>query len=242
MALGKNNRIEGKHYSLKTKLKDGDEFLDVGYFEVQTRQGEEYKTLTDEELKELTGSDEPLRDVAGDLIRLDVRIGEFEKKPVRSFKLSLLDPIKHEVYHVDTGLGSSIGKGLANSVLNLKAFTNVQIGLYGQRNKETKKTYPAVALRQGDDSTTVKWKYDPKGEGSLMPPVRVFEGVGGVPTKDHTKQEEFLVERLKEFSKVVEEANKGKKNSSAPTQSLPKNEEPKSEVAENTTDLDEPPF
>jgi len=206
MALGKQNKIiEGKAYSLRHRLKDGNTFVDVGFFEVQEKTGK------DAQGKDVWSPAGRETDVAGDLVRIDTRLGEFEGNPIRSFVLSLRDSEKNEVYFTSFGLGSNLGRNVANSVLNLKAFNNVQFSNYGQLNKETKKTYPALSVRQGDDTTTVKWKYDPKG--NELPPPREFVGKGNKTERDYTAQEEFLFEKLKEFAKVVEAANKNRPKS-----------------------------
>lgn len=196
MALGKQNKIDGKAISLKLQLKDGKSFLDCARFAIQEKGADGKYHDTSYET-----------DVAGDLFRIEPRTGEYEGKPVYSFKLALRDPAQNEAYFIDVGLGSGLGRGLANSVLNLQAFDNVQVGLYPQQNKTTKKVYPAVALRQGEATDTVKWKYDPKAEGSEMPEPRIYEGPDG-PAKDYRKQEIFLLEKLTEFAKVVEEMAK----------------------------------
>jgi hypothetical protein len=146
---------------------------------------------------------------------------------VRSFTLGLQDKDKNEAYFVSVGLGSGVGRGIANSVLNLKAFDNVQLGAYAQVNKETKKSYGAVAVRQGDGNTTVKWKYDPKAPNSELPAPREFVGKGNKIERDCTAQEEFLLAKLKEFATVVqEEAKKRRANAPAQTASNPTNDEP----------------
>jgi len=220
MALGNHNRIQGKSYSIKLRLKQGDDFLDNAIFELQKKVGEEYVPFTDEEREALTGSTDPLRDVAGDLVKLDTRQGEYEGSPVYSVTIALQDPVRGEVYYINASLGSSLVRGLANSILNLKAFNNVEIGLYGKKNKETKKIYPTVALRQGGVQDTVKWKYDTKQEGCPLPAVREFVGRGGKTERDYSAQEKFLYEQLKEFGKVVGAAAKNKP-AHAPAQPQP---------------------
>jgi hypothetical protein len=196
MALGKQNRIEGKAYSLKLKLKDGDKFLETPVFDVQEKQGDKYVSVGRE------------TDVAGDLIKIETRVGDYEGQPIRNVTAALKDFEKGEIYYVGFSLGSGIGRGLANSLLNLKSFDNVQIGLYGQKSKKDGKVYGAVAVRQGDDNTTVKWKHDPKAENTALPPAREFAGKGGKVEKDLTTQEEFFLAQLAELAKVVEEAAK----------------------------------
>lgn len=205
MALGKQQRNDGKAYSLKLKLKEGDLFLDCAHFDVQEKQGDAYVTIAKE------------TDVSGDLFSLSTRLGDFNGQPIRSFKAGLRDAAKNEAYFVDVSLGSSVGRNLANSLLNLKDFKGVEIGLYGQKNKETRKVYPAVALRQGGNTDTVKWAYDPKTTPELA--VREFKGKGGKIEKDYSGAEEFLFAKLTEFGKVVE-ANRPAR------QEAPANEDP----------------
>lgn len=208
MALGKQNRLEGKAYSLKLKLKDGEAFLETPVFDVQEKQGDKFVSIGRE------------TDVAGDLVKIETRVFDHDKGTIRSFKLALKDSEKNEIYFVDTSLGSGIGRGLANSILNLKAFTNVQVGLYGQKSKKDGKTYGAVSVRQGDNDETVKWKYDPKAPNSPVPALEEIKVRGGKTDKDPTKQEEFFIAQLNEFAKVVEEATKNapKAPKSAPKQ------------------------
>ncbi len=187
MAIGKTNRTEGKAYSLKLKLKEGEKFLDCARFDIQEKIEGAYKT---------TGNTDT---VSGDLFRIETRVGDFEGQPIHSFKAGLRDAEKGEVYFVDVGLGSGLGRGLANSLLNLKAFSNVEIGLYPQTNRQTKKVYPAVAVRQGGSDDTVKWAYDPKAENSELPAPEEFKARGGKIEKDYTKQELFLLAKLTEL-------------------------------------------
>lgn len=234
MALGKPNRQNnGKAFSLDLRMKEGDQFLDCAYFEVQEKQGNEYVTIGQE------------TDVAGDLIGIDTRIGEYEKKPIYNVTLNLKDKEKNEIYFTKFGLGSTTARNLANSILNLQAFENVQVGLYAQENKAKKKFYPAVALRQGGGDSTVKWKYDPKTAPQLQP--RIFEGVGGVPTKDWTKVQVFLFEELAKLGEQLK-ANRPARGSSEPAHSeaaptsAPQAEAPKNEPAAAPVGDDDPPF
>ncbi len=234
MALGKQNKIEGKAYSLKLKLKDGDKFLEIPQFDVQEKQGDKYVSIARE------------TDVAGDLVKVETRVGDYEGQPIRNVTLALKDYEKGEIYYVGFSLGSGLGRGLANSILNLVKhdkdgnvvaanFSNVQIGLYGQKSKKDGKTYGAVAVREGENTETVKWKYDPAAKDSPLPAIREFAGKGGKIEKDPTEQEEFFLAKLNEFAKVVEAAVKN-----APKASAPK---PETAAPENQASAgDEPPF
>lgn len=202
MALGKSNRVDGKALSLKLATKRDGKFLPKPEWEVSAKQADgEYKTFNNQELIDAVGVEGPLYDVAGDLIGIDTRVGSFDDKPIYNVSLNLRDKDRNEVYFTGFSVGSSIGRKLANSVLNLKAFENVQVGLYNQQNKETKEVYGAAALRQGNDTATVKGKFDFKTDENLKP--RPYIGEGGKEKKDWTKVDLFLFEQLKAFGEAL---------------------------------------
>jgi len=214
MALGKKNgRIEGKAFSLKLKLKEGTTFLETPYFEIQEKQGDKYV---------VTGKES---DVSGDLIKVETRVNEYEGAPIRSFKVALRDSQTNEIYFTEFGLGSSVGRGVANSVLNLTDFADVQFGCYVTKNKETQKKYPAVSVRQGNSDKTTGWKFNPKDEGSEMPSVREFAGKGGKTEKDWTAVEEFFLAKLNAFAGVVDAAKAKPASGPAPTDTQASNKD-----------------
>jgi hypothetical protein len=240
MALGRPNRVDTKYISLKLRLKEGEQFLDNAFFDLQAKDASgEYKSQRGAALAAITGNEDPIRDVAGDLVKIETRVGEYEGAPVRSFKLHLRDG--GETYTVDASLGSNLAKGLANSILNLQDNKDVSLGLYSQKNPTTKKLYPAVSVRQGKDSNvTVKWKYDPKAEGTELPAAREYPGKIDPKTKkpkiekDWTEVEEFFLAKLNDFAKVVEGWVKGEATSTASTTT------PTESVAQGSTDTDLP--
>ena len=203
MALGKPNRADGKAFSLKLATKRNGAFLPRPEWEVTVKlpDGTYSDPFTNEKLKEEIDVEGPLYDAAGDLVSIDCREGSYEDKPIYNVSLNLRDRARNEVYFAGFSVGSALGRKLANAVLSLTAFDNVQVGLYNQVNKETKKVYGAAALRQGDNPATVKGKYDFKTDPNLQP--REFEGVGGKSQKDWSKPDLFLFERLKEFAATI---------------------------------------
>lgn len=231
MALGKQNRqFEGKSYSLQFKLKDGERFVDVGYFQVSEPTGE--KDANGKNKYRDVGRE---TDVNGDLVSISVDSRDTEKGTVRSFTLGLNDADKKETYFTKFSLGSTIGRRTANAILNLKEFNNVQLSSYSQVNKETKKAYPALSVRQGDGTATIKLKYDPKADGTPLPKAREFEGKGGKKEYDYTAQEVFFLEQLKEFAKVVQEAAKNRRaNTPVHQQQAPQTQHVENEAHEPT--------
>lgn len=188
MALGKKNRFEGKNYSIKLKLKEGDNFLIPPVLEVSEKRGEKYEVLSKE------------TEVNGDLFSIDTSSNETENYgTIRSYTLGLRDVEKNEAYYIQVGLGSSIGRSLANAVLALKAFTNVSISTYSQTAKEGPKKgqkFGAASLRQNDE--IVRWKFE-----KTQVPAIVKAKVGAKEVSDDTEQQEFFLAQLKEFAAVV---------------------------------------
>lgn len=209
MALGKKNRFEGKNYSIKLKLKDGDNFLEQPILEVQEKQGDKYVTVAKE------------TEVSGDLFSLKAEANETEKfGTIRSYTLGLRDVEKNEAYYIQIGLGSNIGRGLANSILSLKAFNNVSISTYTQTAKagpSKGKKFGQAGLRQNDE--IVRWKF----EKAQIPAV-VKVTVGKKEASDDTEQQEFFLNHLKEFALVVE-ANKNNLPKGKVATSAPENHE-----------------
>lgn len=239
MALGKINRVDGKALSLKLATKRDGVFLPKPEWEVSVKQADgEYKTLNNQELIEAVGVEGPLYDVAGDLIGIDTRVGSYEDSPIYNVSLNLRDKDRNEVYFTGFSIGSIMGRKLANAVLNLQAFDNVQVGLYNQQNKETKKVYGNVALRQGNETATVKGKYDFKTDENMQP--RLFEGKGGKQEKDWTKVDLFLFEKLKEFGAVVKAAKNAQP--SEPAHQETSFEEALTESEQTDTESKPPPF
>lgn len=203
MAYGKQTgSFKGRHITAKYTSKEGATFLDVPYFKLSEKQGDKYPFLTKEQLVELTGKDVFPTEISGDLFEITVREGEYDGAPVRSFKVGLQDGDVRN--YVEFGLGSIVGRGVANAVLNLQGRDNVQFGSYSVFNKAKGKSFAQVSVRQGESTDTVKWKYDPKAANSPFPQVRQFEGKGGKTEYDYTAQEVFLFEKLKEFGANIE--------------------------------------
>lgn len=256
MAVGNQNRQNnGVAYSAKLTLKEGDAFLDVPHFTFQAKQGTEYVDLSNEQIKETFGVDGPIRDIAGNLIAVDTRPGEYEGKPIHNVTLSLRDPSRNEVYFTQFVSNNNLGRNISNSILNLAAWTdkgevisvvteNVQLGLWGQKNKEKKKTFPACSIRQGTSNDTVKWRFDPKTAPEMKP--REYEGKGGVIEKDYTKVDAFLFAELGKLNEFLK-ANRGSQSQSTP-KSAPQSPVASTPVADPTpapspeTDPDGPPF
>lgn len=186
MSIGKTARKNDlKAFSLKLKLKDGEKFLDKPVFEVSKREGDKFVILPEKE-----------SEVSGNLIGVEPREYVYEGSPIRSFTATLQD--NDEIYFVNVPL-NGLGRGLANSLLALKDFTDVQIGLYASKPKtEGARSFPAASLRQGGE--IIRWKFD---QAALPTPEEVT--FKGKTQRDWTKTEVFLSDQLKELNKLVKQ-------------------------------------
>jgi len=205
MAVGKSNQVSGKKFSTKIILKEGNQFLDKPYWGFTAKQPDgSYEPFTQAQLLETFGIEGPIYDLAGDLISVETRLGEYEGDPIHNITLGLQDLERGETYYAGFISNNNLGRSIANSLLNLKAFNNVQLGLWGQFSKANNKTYPACSIRQGDSRDTVKWKFDPKTDVLLQP--REFTGKGDKVQKDWTKVDEFLFAELKKLGSILNDA------------------------------------
>lgn len=199
MAVGKpTSQRTSKSHTAEITSRVAKVWLDIPHFTFTKKVGTEYPEYTAEEIKAAFGVDGPIRDVSGDLVSIGTRLGDYEGKPIHNVTLELVDYERDETVYLKYTVGGDLGRRLANSLLNLTGYINVQIGLYGQANKETKKVYPAVAVRQGGAKETVKGKFDAKTDPHLQP--RLFEGQGFKPggklSRDFSAADEFLFGEL----------------------------------------------
>lgn len=202
MAVGKTNtQRTSKSYDAQITVKVGDTFLDDPYFTFTKKVDGEYKDLTPAQTKEAFGVEGFIRDVSGDLVSVSTRPGVYQDKPIHNVTLELVDPAVDETIYVKYTIGSDHGRKLTNTILNLKVFENVKIGLWGQRNTLTKKSYPAVSVRVGDVKETIKYLLDPKTAPELKP--REYVGEGEKVKKDYTKVDAFLFAKITEFGATL---------------------------------------
>lgn len=255
MAVGKTNRFPaGKAFTAKISLKDGETFRPVPEFTFQAKDATgEYNDLTPEQINEAFGVDGPIRDVAGDLVAVDVRPTEFEGKPIHNVTLALRDAERNEIIFTQFVSNNNFGRGIANRVLNLAkrdeagnivsvSTANVQVGLYSQQNRETKKSYGACSIRQGESTDTIKYLYDPKTAPEIQP--REYVGEGEKIKKDYTKPDAFL---FAELGKLGEFLKANRSNKQEAPKSAPQSETSSAPAADNPPPANEagdeaPPF
>ena len=198
MAVGKaNNQRTSKSYSVEITSKEGKVWLAVPHFTFRKKVDAEFKDLTLDQTKEAFGVEGFIRDISGNLVNVTTRLCAYEDKPIHNVVLELVDPNRDETLYAQYTIGSDLGRKLTNTILNLKTFEDVRIGLWGQKNTVTKKSYPAVSVRVGDVKETVKYFLDPKVAPELKP--REYIGEGDKPKKDYTKVDAFLFAQITDF-------------------------------------------
>lgn len=200
MAFGSGSRSFGPNavlYSFKIKTKD----LPSPIFEV-SKKGDDGKYHKLE--KTATR-------VSGNLISASPKEHTHEGKLIKSINLTLQDG--DDVYFVSVGY-TFLGRNLFNSLLGLKTFEDIEIGLYQSKPKpdaKIKTGFASVALRQHNE--LVKGPYDSKKD---MPQVKKVR-VNGKDQSDTEQLDLWFEEKMKAFCRTV--------NAAAPKNTAPSTEE-----------------
>jgi hypothetical protein len=206
MGLGKPLRNDLKAFSLKIKTKD----LPKPEFVVSERQGDKFVELPDRE-----------NTVSGTLIGIEPKETKWEGKTIKSVNATLTDT--DQIYFVTIPY-STLGRNLMNSLLNLKTFNDVEIGLYQTKPKtDGGKTYPSVSLRQAGE--IIRWRFETKD----LPAPKEIE-FKGEKMRDYTETENFFSAQLKELNNIIK--------SKAPAKTV----EATTNLTPEVSDDVEPPF
>ena len=211
MGLGKPQRKDLKAYSLKIKTKD----LPKPEFVVSERQGDKFVELLDREYS-----------VSGNLIGVEpketkITSGQHAGKTIKSVNVTLTDG--DQIFFV-TVPWSNLGRGLMNSLLSLKAFNDVEIGLYQTKPKtDGGKTYPATSLRQAGE--IVRWRFTQ--EELPKPEEIIFKGE---KMRNFEEQEKFLAAQLVELNKIIKATAPVKPNEKVADAAVPAPEDVKDDV------------
>ncbi len=197
MAFGTGNRSFGPNavlYSFKIKTKD----LPAPIFEVSKKGADGKYTV-------LPAPNGTASRVSGNLISAAAKENTHDGKVIRSVNLTLQDA--DDVYFVSVG-ETFLGRNLYNSLLGLKSFDDIEIGLYQSKPKpdaQNQTGFASVALRQHGE--LVRGPYDPKGDE--MPKTKKVR-VNGKDQTDTEELDNWFREKMKVWCKVV--------NSTAPKQ------------------------
>jgi hypothetical protein len=192
MAFGKSSgRSFGpnaKLYYVKLKTKDLPEPL----FEVKLKKGE----------KDYEIVDPAARFVSGNIIDIQNRETKHEKKTIKSVSVTMQDG--DEYYFV--GIPHTyLGRNILNSLLGLKTFNGVEIGVYQSKPKPDPKDpnkmrpgFASSAVRQAGKLVYGKFKQEE------LPKIEKVK-VGNELFSDTTAIEAFLIKQVEELGKVVKD-------------------------------------
>jgi len=192
MAIGeKYNKNTGKLFIFKIKTTDENKKkLESPIFEIREKneQGQWVITQTNSV-------------VSGDLVKTEVKEGEFEGQKTYNINLHLKDNEVDETYILDLKL-NMLTRGLLNSILNIPETNDLKISLYTGKNE-----YPATALRV--KGQLVKWKYS---VDDLPKPEEVkFKGK---IQRDYSAVDDFFIEKIKAFGGNLNKSNSKTENKS----------------------------
>ncbi len=218
MAFGTGSRSFGPDttlYSFKIKTKD----LPAPVFEVSKKVGDNY-----EKLKETATR------VSGNIISAVHKENTHEGKEIKSLSLTFQD--LKEVYFVSVGY-TFLGRNAFNSLLALKTFDDVEIGLYQSKPKPdavNRTGFASVATRQAGE--LVRGLY----EREQLPATKKVR-VNGKDQTDTEALDLFFEEKLKAWCKVVNAASKKAEKAQEPA-----GEEQQHEGGDANSDEENVPF
>lgn len=183
MAFGTGNSFGAnvKQFSFKVKTKD----QPTPFFEVKAKNGDKWELLPETATR-----------VSGNLIGLQHKENQFDGKTIKSVNLTLQDG--NEVYFVSVGY-TFMGRSLFNSLLSLKTFNGIELGLYKGKPKGDKEGFHSVSLRQNQEQ--VKWHFELKD----LPAITKVK-INGQMMSDTEAIDTFFIEHIKKLSQTVRSA------------------------------------
>ncbi len=198
MAFGKSSTNSNdfgpnaKFYYVTIKQKE----LPAPIFEVRQKTGDKEYTIVDPAAKFLSG----------DLISIRNKEGKTKAdKTIKSFVATFID--KDDVYFL-TLQQDYLSWNILNSLLALKSYKGIEIGLYQSKPKAGKtKTYASAGTRQAGELVYGKFKNEDLPE---IPRHQIGEDF----ISDKTKVIAFYQAQVEEFSKVLKAANPAKAKAS----------------------------
>ncbi len=189
MSLGSTNQNTGKLYILKVLTKDVDKKEIPPVFAVS----EKVTVEEDGKKVEKWQKTSEVKDVSGTLTKVECSKREWEGQEYDVIKVTLTDYEKDESYLLDLRQ-NSVARNIYNSILSLKTFDNVSVGLYEKKGSgdNAGKKFPAVSVKQGGNRTEWAFKLDE------LPEIKKVK-VGKKVAIDSSELDEFYVKHLTEF-------------------------------------------
>lgn len=195
MAFGQRSAQSNAQFGPNTKvyfvsIKEKD--LEQPYFEI--------KVKDDTGAYVVVGAiKDKIKYLGGALIGLKNKTFKHEGKDIESTTATFIDKAKDEAYLLTVSQGY-LGRNILNSILNLKSFEGLELGLYVSKPKEGQtKGFHSVALRQNGVLIYGKYKME-----ELPKIVKVK--VGKDVHSDASEINAFYTKQIEEFAKVVQAA------------------------------------
>lgn len=194
MAFGNRSSNSGSQFGPNTKvyyvsIKEKD--LDQPYFEIKTKEGDEYVIVHSVKDK--------IKYLGGHLVDLRNKVFKHEGKDIESTSATFVDYEKDEAYILTISQGF-LGRNILNSILNLKTFDGLEIGLYASKPKPGHdKGFNSAALRQNQALIYGKFKNE---ELPKIPKVKVGKDIHSDPSEINA----FFTKLIEEFAKVIKAA------------------------------------
>ena len=196
MAYGQRSSTSGNQFGPNTKvffvtIKEKD--LPQPFFEIRAKEGEKMVVVA--------GVDKQVKFLAGDLVDLRNKTGKTpEGKEIESASAVLFDRAADEAYFLTIGQ-TYLGRNILNSLLALKTFGGVEIGLYTSKPKAGKeKGFKSAAVRQNQQLIYGKFKNE-----ELPKIVKVQ--VGKEIHSDQVAINAHFTAQVEEFGKVIRAAH-----------------------------------
>lgn len=195
MAFGQRSAQSNAQFGPNTKvyfvsIKEKD--LEQPYFEI--------KAKDDSGKYVIVGAiSDKIKYLGGALIGLKNKTFKYEGKDIESTTATFVDKAKDEAYLLTISQGY-LGRNILNSILNLKTFEGLELGLYVSKPKEGQaKGFHSVALRQNGVLIYGKFKMEE------LPKINKVK-VGKDVHSDATEINAFYTKHIEEFAKVVQAA------------------------------------
>lgn len=188
MALGNQNSPQSnrKLLILKLKSKDAnDQSLIPNQFQISEKVGDKWVPRDKLEAR-----------VSGNLTKMELGSGEYNKKKYGTVKLYLEDTAADEMYLLDLRY-NQLSRSLFNSLLALESFSDVSISNYKSTGKDGKE-YANISLWQGNKM--VKGKF---ALADIPKPDVIKNKAGEVVQRDFSEVDTFFEKHLAEFAPKV---------------------------------------
>ena len=185
MALGNTNQPQSNRKLLILKLKSKDEnevSMIPNLFQISEKVNEKWTPREQLEAR-----------VSGNLTKIELSEGDWNKKKYGIVKLYLEDPATDELYLLDMRY-NSLSRNLFNSLLALESFENLSISNYKTKSPKDGKEYANISLWQGDKMIKGKNPLD-----SIPKPEVIKNKAGEVISRDFTDVDNFIKAQLVEL-------------------------------------------